>query len=65
VRAYEARGVIVYERVAASLYSGRMLKSFGLDGAVRVSPLHCHGPEDIEKFLRVTEEIARSSAGQL
>jgi selenocysteine lyase/cysteine desulfurase len=63
VRAYEARGVIVYERIAASLYSGRMLKSFGLDGAVRVSPLHCHGAEDIGKFLRVTEEIARSSAG--
>jgi selenocysteine lyase/cysteine desulfurase len=65
VRAYEARGVIVYERVAASLYSGRMLKSFGLEGAVRVSPLHCHAPEDIEKFLQVTEEIARVTAPRL
>ncbi|PRG57322.1 aminotransferase class V-fold PLP-dependent enzyme [Burkholderia gladioli] len=58
VREYERRGVIVYERVATSLYSGRMLKSFGLAGAVRISPLHCHTPEDIERFLAVTEELA-------
>jgi selenocysteine lyase/cysteine desulfurase len=61
VRAYEARGVIVYERIATSLYSGRMLKSFNLDGAVRVSPLHCHGPGDVARFLAVTEEIASVS----
>ena len=58
VRAYEERGVIVYERIASSLYSGRMLKSFSLDGAVRISPLHCHGPSDVARFLAVTEEIA-------
>ncbi|WP_425126565.1 hypothetical protein [Burkholderia gladioli] len=57
-REYEKRGVIVYERVATSLYSGRMLKSFGLAGAVRISPLHCHTSEDIERFLAVTEELA-------
>ncbi|KXU92975.1 aminotransferase [Caballeronia megalochromosomata] len=61
VRAYEARGVIVYERVATSLYSGRMLKSFNLDGAVRISPLHCHGPDDVARFLAVTEEVAVAS----
>jgi selenocysteine lyase/cysteine desulfurase len=61
VRAYEQRGVIVYERVAKSLYSGRMLNSFGLDGAVRISPLHCHGSADIARFLAVTREIARAS----
>lgn len=58
VREYEKRGVIVYERVASSLYSGRMLKSFRLDGAVRISPLHCHAPCDIERFLSITEELA-------
>jgi selenocysteine lyase/cysteine desulfurase len=62
VRAYEERGVIVYERVASSLYSGRMLKSFGLDGAVRVSPLHCHTPADIARFLAITEELTRIQA---
>ncbi|HEX7936939.1 MAG TPA: aminotransferase class V-fold PLP-dependent enzyme [Paraburkholderia sp.] len=61
VRAYEARGVIVYERIATSLYSGRMLESFRLNGAVRVSPLHCHEPSDIAKFLAVTEEVASTS----
>ena len=49
VREYEKHGVIVYERVASSLYSGRMLKSFGLAGAVRISPLHCHAPDDIAR----------------
>jgi len=58
VREYEKRGVIVYERVASSLYSGRMLKSFDLDGAVRISPLHCHMPRDVERFLSISEELA-------
>ena len=62
VRAYEQRGVIVYERVATSLYSKRMLDSFGLAGAVRVSPLHCHGVADIDRFLHITQQIAASLA---
>lgn len=60
VREYEKRGVIVYERVASSLYSKRMLDSFGLDGAVRVSPLHCNSAGDIDQFLRVTQELAET-----
>jgi selenocysteine lyase/cysteine desulfurase len=63
VREYEQRGVIVYERVATSLYSRRMLESFGLAGAVRVSPLHCHGTADIDRFLHVTQDIAQTFAG--
>jgi selenocysteine lyase/cysteine desulfurase len=59
VREYEKRHVIVYDRLATSLYSKRMLDSFGLDGAIRVSPLHCNDTRDIEKFLRVTQEIAK------
>ena len=58
VKEYEKRSVIVYERVASSLYSKRMLESFGLDGAIRVSPLHCNSKEEIERFLAVTKEIA-------
>ena len=55
---YGKRGVTVYERVATSIYSKRMLESFGLAGTVRVSPLHCNSVADIEKFLRITQEIA-------
>ncbi|MDP9602507.1 aminotransferase class V-fold PLP-dependent enzyme [Variovorax sp. NFACC27] len=55
---YAKRGVTVYERVASSIYSKRMLESFGLEGTVRVSPLHCNSVGDIEKFLRITREIA-------
>ncbi|MDP9928565.1 aminotransferase class V-fold PLP-dependent enzyme [Variovorax paradoxus] len=60
---YGKRGVTVYERVASSIYSKRMLDSFGLEGTVRVSPLHCHSIADVEKFLRVTQEIAVSGNG--
>lgn len=58
VREYEKRNVIVYDRLATSLYSKRMLESFGMDGAIRVSPLHCNDIGDIEKFLEVTAELA-------
>jgi cysteine desulfurase / selenocysteine lyase len=63
VREYEKRGVIVYERVAISLYSGRMLNSLGLEGAVRVSPLHCHTFDDVDRFLQVTQEIRAAGSG--
>jgi cysteine desulfurase/selenocysteine lyase len=61
VHGYAQRGVTVYERVVSSIYSKRMLESFGLDGAVRISPLHCHSVADIDRFLRITQELA---AGQ-
>ena len=62
VREYGARGVTVYERTASSIYSKRMLDSFGLEGTVRVSPLHCHSRADMAQFLQVTQEIARAFA---
>ncbi|WOI43818.1 aminotransferase class V-fold PLP-dependent enzyme [Acidovorax sp. BLS4] len=62
VREYGARGVTVYERSASSLYSRRMLESFGLAGAVRVSPLHCHSTADVDRFLAVTQDIAQAFA---
>lgn len=61
VREYEKRGVIVYERVATSLYSRRMLESFNMEGAVRVSPLHCNSAADIDKFLQVTKQLSELS----
>ncbi|MBQ6384564.1 MAG: aminotransferase class V-fold PLP-dependent enzyme [Lachnospiraceae bacterium] len=57
-RAYEAKGVVVHERTDASLYSARQVNSFGEHGIVRVSPLHCHDFGDIDKFLKITAEIA-------
>ena len=59
---YEKRGVIVYERVSSSLYSKRMLESFGLEGAVRVSPLHCNSEADVDRFLAVTRDIGEAFA---
>lgn len=58
VAEYQKRGVTVYERVVGSIYSKRILEALGLNGAIRVSPLHCHSAEDIDKFLKITAEIA-------
>jgi cysteine desulfurase / selenocysteine lyase len=63
VQEYEKRGVIVYERVATSLYSQRMLRSFGLQSVVRVSPLHCNSADDVDRFLQITRDIACANSG--
>lgn len=59
VREYEKRGVIVYDRLNSSPYSKRMLNSFELEGAIRVSQLHCNSIEDIDKFLKVTKDLSQ------
>lgn len=61
VQEYEKRGVIVCDRSNRSMYAKRIVESLGLEGVIRVSPLHCHGTDDIDKFLQITAEIARSA----
>ncbi|MEH6455810.1 MAG: aminotransferase class V-fold PLP-dependent enzyme [Cocleimonas sp.] len=58
VKIYDEKGVTAFERVNTSLYSKRMLESFGLEGAIRVSPLHCHSANDIDTFLSITKQMA-------
>ena len=58
VKEYEKRGIIAFERSASSLYSRRMLEAFGSPGVVRLSPLHVTTVEEMEAFLRVSQEIA-------
>lgn len=60
VMEYDKQGVTVFERVNTSLYSKRMLESFGLEGAIRVSPLHCHSAEDIDTFLTITKQMTEN-----
>lgn len=55
---YRKRGVIVFERLNSSPYSKRAVEAIGTTGAIRVSPLHCHTEENIEKYLLITKEIA-------
>ena len=59
VAEYQCRGVTVYERINTSIYSKRIVEAIGIQGAIRVSPLHCHGKEDIDEFLKITADIAR------
>ena len=63
VAEYQKRGVTVYERVNTSIYSKRIVEALGLTGAIRVSPLHCHGKSDIDAFLKITKEIAEEFSG--
>lgn len=63
VAEYGRHGVTVYERSVDSLYSRRMLESFGLKGAVRVSPLHCHTLEEVDEFLRITQALGARYPG--
>ncbi|ALC83442.1 MULTISPECIES: aminotransferase class V-fold PLP-dependent enzyme [Bacillus] len=61
VRQYEEEGVILYARVATSIYSKRILESFGMKGALRISPLHCNSVEEVEKFLSITKRIVEKN----
>ncbi len=49
-----ALGEIPVERVSDLVFLGEL----GLDGAVRISPLHCHSVADVDRFLRITQELA-------
>ncbi|MBP2638698.1 MAG: aminotransferase class [Firmicutes bacterium] len=56
---YIKRGIYVFERKSPSHYSKRIVESLGLDGVIRVSPIHCNSPEEIDAFLKATIEIAQ------
>ena len=56
---YEKRGIIVCDRSNRSMYAKRIVESIGIEGAIRVSPLHCHSVEDIDRFLEVTMSIIK------
>lgn len=60
VAEYYKRGVVVCDRPKTSMYARRIVEALGVDGegTIRVSPMHCHGREDIDKFLKATREIA-------
>ncbi|MBR6427774.1 MAG: aminotransferase class V-fold PLP-dependent enzyme, partial [Clostridia bacterium] len=58
VAEYDRRGIVVFDRSSTSIYSKRMLDAFGLDGVVRISPLHVNSVAEINSFLRITREIS-------
>lgn len=59
VAEYQRRGVTVYERINTSIYSKRIVEALGITGAIRVSPLHVHSKEDIDKFLIITAQMVK------
>ena len=40
-----------------------MLEALGVEGCIRVSPLHCNTVEEVEAFLAATEKIAAKYNG--
>lgn len=60
VAEYYRRGVVVCDRPKTSMYARRIVEALGIDGAIRVSPMHCHGRDDIDRFLNITREISET-----
>ena len=56
----DERGFVVFERMADSIYSKRMIEVFDKEskGVVRVSPLHVHTIEEMEAFIKAVAEVA-------
>ena len=62
---YMHHGVTVFERLRSSQYSERIMRTLQIEeGAIRVSPLHCHGKDDIDEFLRVTRALSRAAGNK-
>ena len=57
---YGEQNILVFARESSSHYSKRILEAVHLDAIVRVSPIHCHTPEDVDRFLKVTQQIAEN-----
>lgn len=58
VQLYGEQNILVYARESSSHYSKRILDAVNLNAIVRVSPIHCHTPKDVDKFLEITQKIA-------
>lgn len=59
-KVYEQHGIVTFPRTNDSMFSKRVLDSFGIEGLLRVTPMHCHSPEDIDYFLSTTKSIAKN-----
>jgi len=55
---YIDKGIVVFDRATTNVLSRRQLVALGIESLVRVSPMHYHNIDEVDEFLRVTEEIA-------
>lgn len=42
------------------MYSKRIVEALEIEGAIRVSPLHCNSTEAIDEFLRITQKSQKA-----
>ena len=54
---YMGKNVIVFERLATSPFSQRIMQDLQLSGVVRVSPMHYNTLAEIDRFLEITAEV--------
>ena len=59
VQEYVDNGIYVYHRSVSNKMSRRVLEGAGIPSVVRISPMHFNTPEEIDRFLIVTEKIAK------
>ncbi|WP_317855295.1 aminotransferase class V-fold PLP-dependent enzyme [Chakrabartyella piscis] len=53
-------GIVTFPRTNDSMFSKRMINALEIEGLLRVTPCHCHGKEDVDYFLKVVAEIAKT-----
>lgn len=58
VKKYVENGIYVYHRSVSNKMSRRVLEGAGIPSVVRISPMHFNTPEEIDRFLVITEKIA-------
>ena len=61
VQSYLENGIVTYDRVRTNPMSRRILDSLKLDEIVRVTPIHCNNKREVEKFLKVTQNIVSNT----
>ncbi|MFR5582938.1 MAG: hypothetical protein ACLTLQ_03170 [[Clostridium] scindens] len=59
VQKYLDHGVTVFERLRSSMYSKRIVEALGIEGAIRVSPLHCNSTEEYRCEFRESPKNRR------
>lgn len=55
---YEKENIVVGERAIQSTFSKRILDSLNIGSIIRVSPIHCHNLDEMDRFLEATKKIA-------
>lgn len=58
VKKYVENGIYLYHRSMSNKMSRRVLEGAAIPSVIRVSPMHYNTPQEVDRFLQVTAQIA-------